>query len=218
MTPLLCLLVSTFTTQPLIEVVEPTPTAPALAYASAIEPASLDPFTPAAPVSDGDFPELEYTYIEADYVWMDSDFADDNLNGWNLVGSLELPLNFFVQGTLLDQYGDADITTYKLGAGWHFGFLQRFDAYGILSYAHVDVNGTSNDTTEDGPAGELGLRMMLTKVIEVNGRILWADVEDSNSGGGVGGRFYLSEALSLGANYDSFDSQDIVTAGARFEF
>ena len=215
MTALLCILVSALSTQPLPET-EPASLEASLAAASTFEPVSTYPYSPAV-VADEEFPEMEYTYVEADYVWMDSNFSNDNLNGWNLVGSFELPLNFFVQGTLLDQSGDADITTYKLGAGWHFGFLRRFDAYGILSYAHVDVNGTSNDVTDDGPAGELGLRMMLTKKIEVNGRFLWANVEDSNTGAGVGGRFYLSEALSLGANYDSFDSQDTVTAGVRFE-
>ena len=198
---LLCLLVLADPIQPMF-----VPEAFSLApYASLVVPPD-------------EFPELEYTYVEANYVWSDSNLTNDNLNGWSLTGSFELPFNIFVQGTVLDVMSDADLTTYKLGAGWHFGFLRRFDAYGILSYAHAELDNSNNNFSSDGATGELGVRMLVVKSLEVNGRFLYQDIEDSNSGGGVGARFYFTDSLSVGGNYDSIGSDQTATAGMRFEF
>ena len=217
MTPFLCVLATTLTTQPLLEL-EPTPTQPAPACASTFEPGALAASAPSLVPAPEDFPEMEYTYVEANYVWTDSDISNDDLNGFELVGSLELPANFFVQGSVLNQDADADVTAYKLGAGWHFGLIPRLDAYGILSFVHVEVNNSNNDFNDDGTAAEVGLRFSLTRAIELNGRLEWIDVNESNSGGGVGVRYYLTEAFSLGARYDDVGDQKTAAAGARFEF
>src|SRR5215213_3905299 len=65
MTPFLCLLVSAIPTEPVF----------------AVERPSYAPYTPVVAFAD-DFPALEYTYIEGNYVWRDSDALDDKLNGW----------------------------------------------------------------------------------------------------------------------------------------
>ena len=54
---------------------------------------------PASALDSADKPGFSYTYVEGNYVLLDSDAADDNLDGFELTGSLELPLNFFVQAT-----------------------------------------------------------------------------------------------------------------------
>lgn len=201
MTTLLCLLVSALPTEPLFT----------------IEPTSYAPYASGAAAAD-DFPEMEYTYIEANYVWTDSGIVDDTLDGWEFTASLELPLNFFLQGTYLDQSSDADVTVYRIGAGWHFGFTSRLDAYGILGYQGIEVDDSTGDFDDDGVSGEIGLRALLTDSFEVNGRARWADVEDSEFGGGVGARFYITERLSAGANYDQVSGDDIISTGLRFEF
>lgn len=213
---LLCLLASTLPTQPHFEF-EPSLAELSRGIGSSIETVSFAPYTPAVPLAT-EYPELEYTYIEANYIWTDSDDLDDTLDGWEATGSLELPLNFFLQASVSDQSADADVSTYRIGAGWHFGFTSLLDAYGILSFAHVEVDNSPSDFSDDGMAGELGLRFMLTRKLELNGRGQWVDIEDSEAGYGVGARWYITESLSLGANIDEIDNDEVVSAGVRLEF
>ena len=205
---------------PLIALAAPTPAPTSLDAApltSWIEPIAtpLSSMTAAAPVQD--FPELEYTYVEVNYVWLDSDDLDESIDGWEATGSLELPLNFFAQLTYSQLFGDADLDTYRLGAGWHFGFTQRFDAYGILSFAHAEVDGSGFDEEDDALAGEVGLRAMLTSNLEVNGRLLWPDVEESDTTVGVGARYYFLNRFSVGGRVESADSDPTFAVGVRFE-
>lgn len=212
MTTILCLLAFASPTTPPSELpLDATTAAPTfeLVFGPGSPSSSTRAMVPLA-----EMPELEYTYVELSYVSVDSDLVDDTLDGWDLTGSLELPMNFFVQGTATEQSGDSDVTRYRVGAGWHMGFTSRLDAYGILSYEYLDVSGADSD---DGVSGELGLRVMLTPKIEVNARGLWVDVEDSDGGGGVGGRFYFTDFLSVGARFDSVGGEDTIAAGLRFE-
>ena len=160
---------------------------------------------------------MEYTYVEASYVWLDSDSLDDQLDGWDLTGSFELPMNFFLQATVRQQSANADVDSYTIGAGWHFGLVPRLDAYGILQYQSVDVSGSASDFTDDGVGAELGLRFSLTRAIELNGRFRWSDVENSDSSGGLGARYYFGSILSAGANFDQAGNDELITAGLRFE-
>ncbi len=179
------------------------------------EPAPL--FTTLAPIADG--PELEYTYVEANYIWTDPDVGDEKLDGAELVGSLELPLNFFGQITASTQSDETDVEVYRIGAGWHFGLIPRLDLYAILSYLHVEADNASFDSKEDGIQGDLGVRFLLTDRIELNARGIWQDIDDEDDVGfGVGARFYLIDRLSLGARVDIIDESETYAAGLRFDF
>jgi len=164
-----------------------------------------------------EFPKMEYTYVEASYVWLDSDSLNDKLNGWDLTGSFELPMNFFLQATVRQQSADADVDRYTIGAGWHFGLVPRLDAYGILQYQNIDVSGSGSDFKDDGVGAELGLRFSLTRAIELSGRYQWSDLDNTDSSAGVGARYYFGSMLSAGVNYDHASDDQTITAGVRFE-
>jgi hypothetical protein len=170
-----------------------------------------------APVLADDMPPLEYTYLELNYLWTDSDDLDDEISGAELIGSLELPLNFFAQVTASRQSGDGDLDRYKIGAGYHLPILSRFDLYGILSYVHSETNDTPDDVSEDGAGAELGARMLLTHRIEINANARWADVEDDEFTVGAGARFYLFDRFSVGGRLESVDGDPSVALGLRFE-
>ena len=163
-----------------------------------------------------DRPGFSYTYAELNYILLDSDAADDNINGGELAGSLELPLNLFIQAGVSTLSGDADLEEYRLGAGWHFGLGQLIDAFGILSF--VDHNYDSGISDESGVTADAGVRFALTPKIELTGYGEWADVEDSEVGLGLGGRFYLTERLSLGLRTLIIDSGNEWVGGVRFQF
>src|SRR5258705_8401742 len=90
-----------------------------------------------------DMPEMEYTFVEANFLWTDSHDLDETVDGVQLIGSFELPANFFVQGTASKQTGNADLEFYTVGAGYHLPLTSRFDAFGILSVAVQESNGSS---------------------------------------------------------------------------
>src|SRR5262245_30629878 len=182
-----------------------------------LEPSTEPSPRTAAPVVFDDLPQLEYTYIEVNYLWTDSDVADDTIDGGEITGSLELPLNFFVQLTGSRQSGDADINSYRLGAGYHLPLGQRIDLFGILSYANVELDGSSNDFHDDGVAGELGVRFMLLPKLEVNGSAEWVNVNEDDYGLGAGARWYFLNRFSVGGRVESFDGDPSFSAGVRFE-
>ncbi|MBI5364724.1 MAG: outer membrane beta-barrel protein [Planctomycetes bacterium] len=168
-------------------------------------------------VPSDDVPEMEYTYVEANFLWTDSDDIDETLTGGEFTGSLELPLNFFAQLTLSRQSDDADLDTFRLGAGYHLPLGSRFDAYGLLSLAHLEVDGTANDFDDDGLAAEIGVRLLLTPKLEVNGKVEWADVGDENYGVGIGARYYLMDSISLGGRVEAVDGDESIALGLRLE-
>lgn len=175
-------------------------------------------YRPIAPVPSDDTPEMEYTYIELNYLWTDSHDLDDSIDGAELTGSLELPLNFFGQLTVTRQSaGGTDVDTYRLGAGYHLPLGSRIDAYGILSYVHAEVDVGEN-IKDDGAAAELGLRFLLLPNLEVNGAAKWIDVNEDDYGVALGARWYLMDRLSFGGRYETIDNDDTVALGARFEF
>jgi hypothetical protein len=171
---------------------------------------------PPLPPSD-DVPQMEYTYVEANYLWTDSDDLDESIDGIELTGSLELPLNFFGQLTVTRQSsGGTDVDTYRLGAGYHLPVGSRLDAYGLLSYVHAKVDDGIDDS-EDGAAAEVGLRFMLLTNLEVNGAVKYINLDEDDYGVAVGARWYLIDRLSFGGRLESIDSDTTVALGARFE-
>jgi len=215
MTLLLNLLVATLPTQPLYAI-EPVATEPLAAFGAPVEPNPFLAYSPIARAPE-DFPEMEYTFIEANYVWLDSKIADGNLDGYELTGSFELPLNIFLQATVSQLSGDSDLTRQRIGAGWHIGFTSRFDAYGILSYEKLELEDSGADFDDDSPAAEVGLRVLITRGFEVNGRSQWSDNGAGDASLGLGARFYFSENLSIGARFDSTGDEDTGSIGLRFE-
>jgi hypothetical protein len=191
----------------------PAPTVAAVEPA----PAPLEPaLAPLAPLAD-DMPEMEYTYIEANYLWTDSDAADESVGGAEFIGSLELPLNFFLQGAYTIQEDNVDVETYRLGAGWHFGLIPRLDVYGLVSYVHAELDGSASDFSSDGVAADLGARFLLTDSLEINGAIKWVDVENEQTGISLGARFYITDSISLGGRVDVLEDDESYGAGLRLE-
>lgn len=174
--------------------------------------------TSPAPALLGSDTGFSWTYVEADYVWTDIDALDDTLDGWLAKASLELPLNIFLQASYGQTTGDTDLNETRVGAGWHFGLMDTVDAFGILSYVYEDVSGSGFDDTEDGIVGEIGARLFLGEKLELNGEVIWADIAESDTGFGLGARYYIIPALSLGANGTWIDSNDTYAVGARFQF
>jgi len=181
---------------------------------------AIEPVSPLlAPAAGRDEASLSWTYAEANYVWFDSEDLDDTFDGFELTGSFQLPLvGFFVQGTGRWQSADADLTTYVFGLGYHIGFAERFDAYGILNWTDVQVDGGGFNFSDDGLGAEAGVRMLVVPSFEVNGRFRWTDIDNTDESIGLGARFYFAQHLSVGANIDKLGDDELISAGVRLGF
>jgi hypothetical protein len=155
---------------------------------------------------------FSYTYAELNYKSFDSDDADQTFDGFELKGSFEIMLNIFLQASYQKLSDDFDLDRYRFGAGWHLPVGDKLDLFGILSYAKDDVEGPGS---EDGIQGEVGGRFWLLEKVELNGEAIWADVDDSAFGVGVGARWYPIDLLSLGFNVETLDSDTTYTLGVR---
>ena len=173
---------------------------------------------PASQEDEGETPELSFRYVELNYLITDSDDADETLGGLELLGSLELPLNFFCQASISSQSDDADLDQYRLGAGYHLPIGDLVMAYGLLSYARTEVDDTGDDFDDNGGAGELGARMLASPKLELNGAAKWVNVDDNDFGLSLGARWYFTKAVSLGGRIDSIEGEDSIALGARFQF
>ena len=175
----------------------------------------LPPVSAPVPVLAEGPSKISWTFAEVNYKWVDVDALDDSIDGVELKGSLEILLNIFLQASYSMLSGDVDVDETRIGAGWHFGVGDTLDLFGILSYAYEDPDGGDS---EDGVRGEAGARFLLGEKIELNGEAIWQNIDESDYGIGVGGRFYLTPKISLGLGAEILDNDETYTAGARFQF
>jgi hypothetical protein len=161
--------------------------------------------------------QFGYTYVELNYLLTDSDAADDTLGGLELVGSLELPLHFFGQAGISRQSDDADLDQFRLGVGYYLPVAEQFDVYGLLSYARFEVDDSGADFDDDGTAAEIGARTLISPKFELNGAGKWTNLDDDEVGLGLGARYYMTEALSLGGRLETIDDEDTVAVGVRYQ-
>ena len=89
-----------------------------------------------------------------------------------------------------------------MGIGYHTPIGKNIDLVGTLEYidAETDFSGETSDSS--GHIIGVGLRAMLTDVIEVGGSIKYGDFsDDSDTGFAVYGRYFTTRKVSLGVGY-----------------
>lgn len=180
--------------------------APALASSIAPDSMGTEPGTA----------NFNYTYGEFDVCFVDPDYAgSDSEIGFQLLGSVRVYRDLFVRASYLDVGGDADLSLFKVGAGWAFPVQKGLDAYGLFQIGRVDV-GSADDT---GWLLEGGVRYAATEKLELNGLIEVVDFEDTELGLGAGARYSFTSQLSAGLNFETIsDFANIVYLGVRYEF
>jgi len=164
--------------------------------------------------SDRGNANFHYTYIEVDAALVDPDYSgSDSEVGFQLLGSAMVWRDLFVRASYLGSGGDADLSLFKVGAGWAIPIQKNLDLYGLLSLAHTEV-GNGDDT---GWALEGGARFMPSEKFELNGLVEVVDYDDSDLGFGLGGRYYFNEKVSAGLNFETTgDFADIWYLGVRW--
>jgi len=159
--------------------------------------------------------DMNYTSFEVDYLDLDGD-RGVNGDGFQIGGSYELNDQFHLFGSWQDQSYDGgfDGETLELGGGWSHSFSDTLDFVGTLSLIDAEIE----DFSDDGLALGGGIRSRLGESFELDAGLKYVDLDESDTGITVGGRYYFNDSMALGASLDSFDNADTLRLGFRWEF
>ncbi|MGD8977412.1 MAG: outer membrane beta-barrel protein [Gammaproteobacteria bacterium] len=182
--------------------------------------------------------EVSYSYVEADFINVDSDVSsriedvdtsarldtDDDYGfriagawqvygNWHLFGEYskaknDISFSGTVLGTRINSSGDFDVVRWRAGAGYGYPLNEVVDVYGRLSYDYIEFDS-----------------------VDLSGVSQSLDTDDSGIGGELGLRFKPFEPVELytyarytdvgevdlGSN-NSFDDDTLFGFGARFSF
>lgn len=180
---------------------------------------------PAAAFAAGGANALSYNYLggQLGYASLDPDGRSNNNGlGFGIDGSAALLPNLNLVGSYNHGFiSGSDLNLLSLGAGLHTLLTQdsnfRLDAFGTLTYEHIDIGGS-----DDGIGIRGGLRAMFQPNLEVNGSVGYVDYGSED--GPVfkfGGVYTLPSnpnmALTLSYEHQDFDHFDVdqVLAGVR---
>ena len=165
--------------------------------------------------------DMSYSYVDAAYVDTDVDGAS-SADGFGLRGSVGFAENYFVFGEYTDQSaGGADLTTYGVGLGGHYGIAENLDLVGRLGWIKAEIDaGFFGEADDDGYLLDFGLRGRVGDAVELEGGVRYTDFSEGGDSTGlfVGGRFHFNETWALGAEYQDGDETSTLLAYVRASF
>ena len=109
------------------------------------------------------------------------------------------------------EYADLDRTLWEAGAGWHGLFGEKADLIFQASYFDIGV--------DDGLKLKGGVRWMVLEKLEINGYLVYTDLDLSSTNGlDVGAVWLFARWFGVGGNYQWGDDADTARLYIRFNF
>jgi hypothetical protein len=150
----------------------------------------------------------KWTYLEANYTYVDFDDFDADGDLFGVSGSLAVTDLFHLFASYdtgeISPDGpfniDLDVDQFVLGGGINYPLSDTVDLVGQVGWVHAEVE----DLDDDGVGLFGGVRAMVTPQLELNGGVGYVDVGDSDD-----------TSLSLGLVY-SFTDMFAVSADVSF--
>ncbi len=173
---------------------------------------------PALAVAGGSYDYVELGYINAEF---DAGPADLDGDGFRIEASVSATDAVFVYANYADIGLDLgiDATLLEIGGGWHTPLSNSTDFVATLAYVNVEADaGGGLSADDDGFGISAGLRGTPADRIELRGRILYEDLDDSNTSLEIFGDYYFTENFSLGAGFLIDDDASAWLLQGRFHF
>lgn len=162
--------------------------------------------------------DISYNYVDLSVqrIELDVPGADVDGDGIAIGGSFEIAEDWFVQagyGTADFDFG-VDLDQFALGLGYRSAISQTSDVFATVSYLRADVSASGFGSADDDGFGiSVGVRAMLTDVLELNGSIGYVDLDQGGDGTSIsaGGLYSFTDtfALGLGIGFD----EDVTSYG-----
>jgi len=166
--------------------------------------------------------EMSYSYFDLAYAETDLDGGPTG-DGFAGRGSIGFGENFFGFADYLNQdFGPIDVDVWSVGLGGHLGIAENVDLVGRFGYLQAEASAGGLSADEDGYVAAAGLRGRVSDQLELEGNVIYRDLSGSGYSGdtaiAVGGRYYFTPALAVGAEYEHNDDGETIFAGVRFSF
>lgn len=163
---------------------------------------------------------MSYSYLDLGYAETDLDGGPSG-DGFGVRGSMGFAENFFVFADYLTQdFGPVDVDVYSVGLGARMGLTDTLDLVGRAGYLKADASAGGFSADDDGYLVAAGLRGRVADQFELEGNVIHRDLGSGadDTAVAVGGRYFFTDNVALGAEYEHSDDGSTVFAGVRFSF
>lgn len=164
--------------------------------------------------------DMSYSFIDLGYVETDLDNGP-TADGFGVRGSVGFAENFFVFGEYTNQdLQGVDIDQFAVGLGGHLGLTEQLDGVGRIGYVDGEASAGGFSVSVDGYLVSAGLRGQVTDDFELEGHVIYRDLggDGDETAFSIGGRYFLTDQLALGAEYEIGDDAKTLFIGGRFSF
>jgi len=163
--------------------------------------------------------DINYSYVEADYIDLDIDNAPSG-DGFGVRGSVGFADNWFAFADYVDASVDVvDIENIAVGIGGHYPVGSNLDAVGRIGYTETDLSAGPISASDDGYLLSIGLRSQLSQ-FEMEGHLVYTDLSDGGDETAFefAGRWNFTEMFSAGVAYRIGDDANVLFAGVRLSW
>ncbi len=174
--------------------------------------------------------DLNYNYIEADYVTVDIDDFDEDFDGWSVNGSFLLTEQVFMFGGYsdisTDQIGGFKLSSegLTLGLGYRYELSRQTDLNFAAAFERVkamaELGGFGSESvSENGYSLAVGVRHLVSPLFEVAVGAVYADIgDDDDTSATAGALFHVTEAVALGVTLGFGSDATSYAGGVRLKF
>jgi len=166
--------------------------------------------------------DMSYSNIDLGYVNTDIDGVGPSLDGFGVRGSIGFAEHYFAFAEYSSQsVSGADLDQTAVGLGGHYGLSDNLDLVGRAGWFKANVSGGGLSASDDGYLVSAGLRGRAGDKVELEGSVIYTDLGGSSGNEtavAVGGRYYFTKTLALGAEYQHSSDASSYLVGVRFDF
>lgn len=174
--------------------------------------------------------DLNYNYVEVDYVTVDVDDIDEDFDGWAVNGSFLLSEQVFLFGGYSDissdRIGGFKLSTegVTLGMGYRYELSRQTDLNFAAAFerakAKAELSGFGSESvSESGYSLAVGVRHMAAPQLELGVGAVYVDIGDADdTSANANLLWHVTDVVALGVSLSLGSDATGYAAGVRFKF
>lgn len=174
--------------------------------------------------------DLNYNYIEADYVTVDVDDIDEDFDGWSVNGSFLLTEQVFMFGGYSDISSDS-VGGFKLstegvtlGVGYRYELSRQTDLNFAGAFerakAKAELGGFGSESvSENGYSLAVGVRHLVSPQLELGVGAVYVDIgDDDDTSANANALWHVTDVVALGVSLSLGSDATGYGVGVRLKF